>query len=177
MEQELLTIPELLSSPPVFSGVRVIPSLVLCVCFVDGCLSFCPFSFGHFVVCYSSIYGFWLPLWYLQTLLKTGQHAGSNQVIRENTRLVIIYRNCQTFPGVYMNQFWGDNYNLIHLQHVWMYVRQLNHVIVEQVMMTTIKHCKIWLDEIGTSCIANATVFSFKENKGIKKIKFVVACH
>ena len=29
----------------------------------------CPFSFGHCVVCSSSIYGFWLPLWYLQTLL------------------------------------------------------------------------------------------------------------
>jgi predicted nucleic acid-binding Zn ribbon protein len=26
-------------------------------------------SFGHCVVCSSSIYGFWLPLWYLQTLL------------------------------------------------------------------------------------------------------------
>jgi hypothetical protein len=25
-------------------------------------------SFGHCVVCSSSIYGFWLPLWYLQTL-------------------------------------------------------------------------------------------------------------
>ena len=43
-------------------------SLVLCVCFVDRSLSFCVFSFGHCVVC-SSIYGFWLPLWYLQTLL------------------------------------------------------------------------------------------------------------
>ena len=32
-------------------------------------LSFCHFSFGHCVVCPSSIYGFWLPLWYLQTLL------------------------------------------------------------------------------------------------------------
>ena len=28
---------------------------------VDRCLSFCPFSFGHCVVCPSSIYGFWLP--------------------------------------------------------------------------------------------------------------------
>jgi hypothetical protein len=36
--------------------------LVLCVCFVDPCLSFCTFSFGHCVVCSSSIYGFWLPL-------------------------------------------------------------------------------------------------------------------
>jgi hypothetical protein len=25
------------------------------------------FSFGHFIVCSSSIYGFWLPLWYLRT--------------------------------------------------------------------------------------------------------------
>ena len=33
-------------------------SLVLYVCFVDRCLSFCPFSFGHCVVCTSSIYGF-----------------------------------------------------------------------------------------------------------------------
>jgi hypothetical protein len=26
------------------------------------------FSFGHYVVCSSSIYGFWLPLWYFETL-------------------------------------------------------------------------------------------------------------
>ena len=31
-------------------------SLVLCVCSVDGFLYFCPFSFGHCVVCSSSIY-------------------------------------------------------------------------------------------------------------------------
>ena len=50
------------SSLPVFSGVRVTRSLVLYVCFVDRCLSFCTFSFGHCVVCSTSIYGFWLPL-------------------------------------------------------------------------------------------------------------------
>jgi hypothetical protein len=43
---------------PVFSGVRVTLSLVLCVCFVDLSLSFCAFSIGHCVVCSSSIYGF-----------------------------------------------------------------------------------------------------------------------
>jgi hypothetical protein len=53
--------PELLSSPPVFSGVRVTRSLVLYACFVDRCLSFCTFPFGNCVVC-SSIYGFWFPL-------------------------------------------------------------------------------------------------------------------
>jgi len=50
--------------------VRVTRFLVLCVCFVYRWLSFCPFSFGHCVAC-PSIYGFWLPLWYLQTLLRT----------------------------------------------------------------------------------------------------------
>jgi hypothetical protein len=44
----------------VFSGVRVARSLVLCVCFVDRCLSCCTFSFGHCVICPSSIYRFWL---------------------------------------------------------------------------------------------------------------------
>jgi hypothetical protein len=39
-------------------------------CFVDWRLSFCSFFyFGHCVVCPSLIYGIWLPLWYLQTLL------------------------------------------------------------------------------------------------------------
>jgi hypothetical protein len=42
---------------PGFSGVRVTRALVLCVCFVDRCLSFCPFSFGRWVVC-PSIHGF-----------------------------------------------------------------------------------------------------------------------
>jgi hypothetical protein len=68
VEQELLTLPEHLSSPLGFSGVRFTPSLVLCVCFIDRCLLFCPFSYGHCFVC-SPIYGLWLPLWYLQSLL------------------------------------------------------------------------------------------------------------
>ena len=66
-----------LSLPPVFSGICVIRSLVLCVCFVDRCLSFLfSFSFGHCVVC-SSIYGFWLSLWYLQTLHINGNRQTS----------------------------------------------------------------------------------------------------
>ena len=46
VEQELS---EHMSSapPPVVSGVRVTWSLVLCVCFVDRCLSFGSVSFGH----------------------------------------------------------------------------------------------------------------------------------
>ena len=45
VKQDLLTLPEHLSLHPVFSGVRVTWSLVLYVCFVFRCLSFCPFFF------------------------------------------------------------------------------------------------------------------------------------
>jgi hypothetical protein len=45
LEQELLTLPEYMSSPMVFNVVSVTRSLVLCVCYVDRCLSFCPFIF------------------------------------------------------------------------------------------------------------------------------------
>ena len=65
VEQELLTLTEYQSSTLVVSKVRVTRSLVLCVCFAD----FYPFSIGNCVVYSSSIYWFWLPLWYLQTLL------------------------------------------------------------------------------------------------------------
>ena len=61
VEQELLTLPRHLGSPPV-SGVRVTRSLFSYVCFADLCLSFCTFSFGHCFVCSSSIFGFGLPL-------------------------------------------------------------------------------------------------------------------
>jgi hypothetical protein len=62
--QELFILPKHLSSPRFFVGLGVTRSLVLCVCVVDRCLSFSPFSFGHCVLCPSSIYGFWLSLWY-----------------------------------------------------------------------------------------------------------------
>ena len=41
VEKDMPTLPEHPSSPPVFSGVRVMRSLVLYVCFVDRCLPLC----------------------------------------------------------------------------------------------------------------------------------------
>ena len=57
------------SEAPSFSGIHIFRSLALYICFADRCWSFCPFSFGPCVVCPSSIYGFRLPLLYLQTFL------------------------------------------------------------------------------------------------------------
>jgi hypothetical protein len=66
-EQALLIFPVHLRSPSVFIRVRVPKFLTLYVCFVDHCLSVCPFSFGYCDVC-PSISGFWLPLWNLHTV-------------------------------------------------------------------------------------------------------------
>ena len=57
--QELFNLPEHLSSPPIFSGVHVTRSVVLCVCFVDRCLYFCPFWVSHCVLRFTdSVYAF-----------------------------------------------------------------------------------------------------------------------
>ena len=69
VEQELPTHPEHLSASPIVSGICITRSFVLCICYVDRCLSFCSFYFGHCVVCFSPICKFWLPFWYLLTLL------------------------------------------------------------------------------------------------------------
>jgi len=70
------------------------------VCFVDRCLSFCNFSFGHCVVCSSSIYGFWLPLWYLQTL-----HIilGTCILADKLWTLILIYFMCLYMTEVHIN--------------------------------------------------------------------------
>ena len=68
VEQELLTLPKHLSSPTVLCGVNVAQYLVVCVVFCIVC-SFVSFLFCHCIVC-PSIYGLWLPLWYLQTFLR-----------------------------------------------------------------------------------------------------------
>ena len=73
VEQELPTIPDHLSLPQVFSGVDVARALVFCVVFCRS--SFVLLSFFFWLLCYSvvcqtSIYGFWLQLWHLQTFLE-----------------------------------------------------------------------------------------------------------
>jgi len=58
------------NTPLAFNGVRVAQSVVFCG--VMFCRSlFVLFSSDHCIVCPSSNYGFWLPLWYLQASFKT----------------------------------------------------------------------------------------------------------
>jgi len=62
VKQELFTLPGHPSSHPVFSGVCVAPSLVLCVVFCRSLIVFCPFSFGQCVVCCLSFLDLRLPI-------------------------------------------------------------------------------------------------------------------
>ena len=55
VEQELLSLTEHMSSPPDFSGDRVIRCLVLCVCFVDLCL-----FFFFWQLCWQSMFDLWI---------------------------------------------------------------------------------------------------------------------
>ena len=58
MEQELPTLPEHLSSPPVVSGVRVIQSLALCVVFCRSLLVLLFFFFWP--LCCLSFFDLWI---------------------------------------------------------------------------------------------------------------------
>jgi hypothetical protein len=51
--------------------------------------SFCPISVDHCVVCPSSIYGFWLPLWYLQICLTLENADLQNFYVLHHIGLVI----------------------------------------------------------------------------------------
>ena len=53
VEQKLFTLPEQLRST-LFVAFLLL-NIKFCVVFVDQHLSFCPISFGHYIVCYSSI--------------------------------------------------------------------------------------------------------------------------
>ena len=94
VDQELLTLPEHLCSPPVFSRVRVSRSLVLGVCFIYHCLSFCTFSLA--VCCL-----FFFDLWIMITPLVS---SNSPYIFKVNT-----ISNASICPG------WQTKYDIINL--------------------------------------------------------------
>ena len=66
---KLLIFLEHLSSPPIFSGIRVARSLVLYLVFYRPMFFLLPFFFCHCIVSPSSTYGFWLPHRYLLAIV------------------------------------------------------------------------------------------------------------
>jgi hypothetical protein len=120
VEQELPTLPEHLSSSPVFSGDRVTRSLALYVYVVDRCLSFCTFSFGYCVVCSSSTFSPFVlflitSLWYLQTLLSVPSFESLHSSLGRNINECRILGEFQVplwkerLKAVMVNNFTGKN--------------------------------------------------------------------
>ena len=65
MEQVLPTLPEHTSSPTFLAGFALLYCCFPCTVL---CIIFCAFSFGHCIVCHSSMYDSRLLLWYHKTV-------------------------------------------------------------------------------------------------------------
>jgi hypothetical protein len=129
VEQELLTLPEHLSSSSVFSGGRVTRSLVLYACFVDRCLSFCTF------VCSSSIYEFWLPL-----------------LVSSNSSYIVV----KLFIWTINHQYWFIDFLVYTVMYtvICMYRRNTNSsadFLVYTVMYTVICSADFHVHTIGST--------------------------
>jgi hypothetical protein len=73
VEQELNTVPEHLSTPPIFSWFRAARSLVFCLMIWRSLIVLLSFSLGHCIVC-PSIYCFWAYPWsFVTQILRNGQ--------------------------------------------------------------------------------------------------------
>jgi hypothetical protein len=88
VDQELLTLPEHPSLPSVFIGVRVSRCLVFCVMFCRSL--FVLLSFYIWPFC---IYGFWLPLWYLQTIFGSPDPKGHVSYCHHLASVVNFFKN------------------------------------------------------------------------------------
>ena len=154
VEQELLTLPEHLRSSSVFSGVRVTRSLFLCVMFVDRCLSICTFSFGYCVVCLW-IYGFWLPICYLQTLLirkveEIRRVAISNNIISPQYLQKVAIDTLKPNNQLSITDNGRTQYIFNNLRLQWYTIRTEHQckTIVYGVLLFDLKHVKCWLSHI-----------------------------
>ena len=97
VEQELLPFRRTWVHPRFLVGFVLLD--LLCVCFVDRCLSFCTFSFGHCVVCSSSIYR-------VRILITP---LASSNIIRSTLNIDYCYSLFSviilSFPEKYVDQF------------------------------------------------------------------------
>jgi hypothetical protein len=105
VKQTLFTLPGHLSSPPppVISGIRVTRSLVLCVCFIYRCLSFCTFSFGHRVRWLNEL-GSWTTKQLLQSYHQYG--VGSDPALQITKRCTWLAAASDTVYQLLANDGW-----------------------------------------------------------------------
>jgi hypothetical protein len=120
---------------------------VLCVCLMDRCLSFCPFSFGLCVVSPCSIYRLWLSLWYLQTLLV---NTACEQTCNEGINEIYICDNTFNDSCLFENdtsfdfQNFGSNSKLLNIfaEYSETKVESINIIVNGQFQMYQIQISK-----------------------------------
>ena len=95
VEQEVNNIQAHMSSTPYLGGVRIARPCGFYVMFYTSFLSVCPCSFCHCIICPSSIYGFWLSLWYFDIFFPILLFSFKNRLMK---RIIvgILYRCLST---------------------------------------------------------------------------------
>jgi hypothetical protein len=113
--------------------------------------TFCPFSFGHFIVYPFSIYCFWLFLWYLQTCIAILRYVGFQEFMNRDTfklkHLVTTYQ-----PWIETRQKWW--FHMIYNISLFLFTRSSLYTSIS-VSMTTwclLEGMGIWTNIIVSSC-------------------------
>jgi hypothetical protein len=100
-------LPEHPSSFPVFGGVHVTRSLVLCTCFVDRCLSFCPFV----AIVLSVFLGFTVsdyPYGIFKLFLPSDAPLFSQSNFKSSLRRFCWHKSCSSNATLFLD--WNRNY-------------------------------------------------------------------
>jgi hypothetical protein len=122
-----------------------------------------PLSFGHCIVC-PSIYGFWLPPWYLQIFL-SGFSFGTFGTLHFHTNT--ISNNCQKYAKILVcNLFWRKEYNLDYCLFC-LYKSILFHVIDQS--LDKLKRGTQWYPKVNCT-EKNVFHFYFVDNGNNNRI-------
>ena len=115
VEQELCTLPEHMSSPPVFNGVRVARSLVLCVCFVDHMLLFVLLSFFFRPFFCLFFFELWIMLTLLESLTSSQDNYRLCKIVHTMSRQIKTVNILQENFMQYKTNLWYCGNNLKHI--------------------------------------------------------------
>jgi len=124
MEQELLTLPDHLSSPPVFNRVRVTPSWVLCVIL-------CRLFFSFWPLCSLSFFD-------LRILI--------SPLVSSNISFTVVsVRNIYTYEKYTSMHTINIHFTVVSIKHIYTYRRHTSHFRINKKHQNT--------DSRGANCI------------------------
>ena len=110
--------------------------------------SFCAFSFDHYVVCPSSIYGFWFPLWYFQVLFSNninGMNETTHLISKRSitSHLICILCMCTKTTVILLNRNLSKSKMIVKVNYIQLGSRR---IIIECASLVSDHHC-LWLKQ------------------------------